>query len=77
MQATESAFYNFIVVGGGPAGLAASIAAARQGFSVIVLEKGPMAGPMPRGEGVNRYPLLEDLLGADFFDNHRQSKITI
>jgi flavin-dependent dehydrogenase len=34
-----------------------------------VLEKGAVAGPLPRGEGVNRYPLLEDLLGADFFDD--------
>jgi len=68
MQDKKTAFYNFIIAGGGPTGLAASIAAARQGFSVAVLEKGHTVGPLPRGEGVSRYPLFEDLLGAEFFD---------
>lgn len=68
MRDENAEFYNFVIVGGGPAGLAASIEAARMGFSVVVLEKGSETGPLPRGEGVNRHPLLEKLLGADFFD---------
>ncbi|MCP4751565.1 MAG: NAD(P)/FAD-dependent oxidoreductase [Proteobacteria bacterium] len=61
-------FYNFIVAGGGPAGLTAGITAARNGLKVVVLEKGKVAGPRPRGEGVRRQPILEDMLGKNFFE---------
>ncbi len=60
--------YDFVIVGAGPAGLAAGIAAARKGMKAVVLEKGAVAGPLPRGEGVNRYPLFDDLLGSDFLE---------
>jgi flavin-dependent dehydrogenase len=65
--------YDLIIIGAGPAGLTAGIFAARNNISALVLEKGAVPGPMPRGEGVQRYPLLEELLGSDFFetDCHR------
>ncbi len=69
MTENKSKFYNFIVVGAGPTGLAAGIAAARAGYTVVVIEKGETAGPRPRGEGISRYPLLDDLMGRDFFDS--------
>lgn len=59
-------FYNFIIVGGGPAGLTASIIAARQGFKAVVIEKGEIAGPKPRGEGMRHFPLTEEILGEGF-----------
>lgn len=46
----SSDFYNFIIVGAGTAGLTAAIIAARKGYSVVILEKGAIAGPKPRGE---------------------------
>lgn len=46
----ENQFYNFVIVGGGPAGLTASIIAARNGFKAVILEKSEIAGPKPRGE---------------------------
>lgn len=61
--------YDLIIVGAGPAGLTAGIAAARNNITALVLEKGEVPGPMPRGEGIQRYPLLEELLGSDFFEN--------
>ncbi|MFZ5573536.1 MAG: NAD(P)/FAD-dependent oxidoreductase [Thermodesulfobacteriota bacterium] len=60
---------DMVIVGAGPAGLAAGIAAAGKGMKALVLEKGAMAGPLPRGEGVNRHPLLDEYLGADFWEN--------
>ncbi len=60
--------HDFVIVGAGPAGLAAGIAAAGNGMKALILEKGAVAGPLPRGEGVNRYPLLEELLGTDFWE---------
>ncbi|MBU3914383.1 NAD(P)/FAD-dependent oxidoreductase [bacterium] len=63
----SDSFYNFVIAGGGPAGLTAAITAAKNGFKAIVLEKGDIPGPRPRGESVRLYPLLEELLGKEFF----------
>ena len=60
--------YDFVITGAGPAGLSAAIVAARRGLNAVVIEKGKTAGPRPRGEGVNRYPLLDSLLGDDYFE---------
>ncbi len=62
-------FFNFVIAGAGPAGLAAAIAAARKGLKAVVLEKGETAGPRPRGEGIRYFPLLGELLGKDYFEN--------
>ena len=59
-------FYNFIIVGAGTAGLTAAIVAARKGYSVLVLEKGSIAGPKPRGESMAYYPLLDEILGEGY-----------
>jgi flavin-dependent dehydrogenase len=61
---TES---NFIIVGAGPTGLMAAIAAEKAGFKAIVLEKGKVAGPQTRGESFRGSPFLKDLLGNGFF----------
>ena len=55
--------FDFVIVGGGPAGLSAAITAARAGHSALLLEMGSQLGPRPRGEGVNHFPLFDDLLG--------------
>jgi len=62
----EKDIYDFIVVGAGPAGLTAGILAARNGHSVIILEKGSIAGPKPRGEGMGYYPVVDEILGDNF-----------
>ena len=62
----EKDIYDFIVVGAGPAGLTAGILAARNGLSVIILEKGSIAGPKPRGEGMGYYPVVDEILGDNF-----------
>ncbi len=62
-------FYNFIIVGGGLAGLTASIIAARQGFKAVVIEKGKIVGPKPRGEGMHHFPLTEEILGEGFLQS--------
>jgi len=57
---------DFCIVGAGTAGLTAAILAARQGFKIIVLEKGSIAGPLPRGESMAHYPLEDEILGEGF-----------
>jgi menaquinone-9 beta-reductase len=44
--------HDVMVVGGGPAGLAAAIGAARQGLSVVLLERDALPRDKPCGEGV-------------------------
>ncbi len=63
---TDSEFYNFVIVGAGPAGLTAGIVAARNGFSAIILEKGEIASPKPRGEGMAHGKIVDDILGKDY-----------
>ena len=54
--------YDIIVVGGGPAGISAAIFAKRLGKQVIILEKGPMLSPEPRGEDPPHDPILDEVL---------------
>ena len=70
----SSDFYNFIIVGAGTAGLTAAIIAARKGHSVVVLEKGAIAGPKPRGESMAHYPLLDDILGEGYLQSIAEVK---
>jgi flavin-dependent dehydrogenase len=66
MASNNSSIFDFVIVGAGPAGLTASIVAAREGLKVVVIEKGEQAGPKPRGEGMGHYSIVDDILGKDF-----------
>jgi flavin-dependent dehydrogenase len=66
MASNNSRIFDFVIIGAGPAGLTASIVAAREGFKVVVIEKGEQAGPKPRGEGMGFYSIVDDILGKDF-----------
>jgi len=66
MASNNSSIFDFVIVGAGPAGLTASIIAAREGFKVVVIEKGEQAGPKPRGEGMGYYSIVDEILGKDF-----------
>ena len=66
MTNKNSTNYDFVIVGAGPAGLTASIVAAREGLKVIVLEKGEQAGPKPRGEGMGYYSIVDEILGDNY-----------
>jgi len=66
MTIKNSRNFDFVIVGAGPAGLTASIVAAREGFKVVILEKGEQAGPKPRGEGMGYYSIVDDILGKNF-----------
>jgi flavin-dependent dehydrogenase len=67
-------FYNFVIVGAGTAGLTAAIVAARNGHSVVVIEKGAFAGPKPRGESMAYYPLLDEILGEGYLQSIAEVK---
>lgn len=67
--ATEamSMFYDLIVVGGGPAGLAAAVYAAREGIETLLVEKGALGGQAGITDRIDNYlGFSEGISGAEF-----------
>ncbi len=66
MDIENSSFYNFVIVGAGPSGLTAGITAARLGLTSIILERGGLTGPKPRGEGMANMSIFDEILGVGY-----------
>jgi thioredoxin reductase (NADPH) len=65
----ERAVYDLAVIGGGPAGLAAAIYAAREGIDAIVIDKSALGGQAGVTERIENYPgFPEGVGGADLAD---------
>lgn len=75
MKATRS-YYDLIIVGGGPAGLTASIYAAREGIDTLVIEKSALGGQAGVTERIDNFPgFPEGIGGAELADRFvRQAK---
>lgn len=62
-------FYDLIVVGGGPTALTAAIYAARDGYDVLVIERGGFGGQAGITERLDNYPGFPDgVTGSEFAD---------
>jgi thioredoxin reductase (NADPH) len=65
MEAKRSC-YDLAIIGGGPAGLAAAIYAAREGIEAVVVERSGLGGQAGVTERVDNYPGFPDgIAGAD------------
>ena len=62
----QRGFYDVAIVGGGPAGLVASIYAAREGMEAIVVDRSALGGQAGVTERIDNYPgFPEGIGGAD------------
>ncbi len=57
--------YGIIIVGGGPAGLAAALYTARMDLKTVVVDRGPLGGQLLNTELIEDYPGFESILGAE------------
>jgi thioredoxin reductase (NADPH) len=56
--------YDVAIVGGGPAGLAASLYAAREGMETVVIERGALGGNAGVTQMIDNYPGFPDGIGG-------------
>src|ERR1700761_6953687 len=62
----ERSAYDLVIVGGGPAGLAAAIYAAREGIDAIVVEANALGGQAGTSDRIDNYPGFPDgISGAE------------
>ena len=57
--------YDVVIVGGGPAGLAAGLYTARMNLKTVLVERGPLGGQLLNTELIEDYPGFESILGSE------------
>jgi len=68
--------YDVIIIGGGPAGLAAAQYASRAGLKTVVLDKAPGAGALAYSKKIENYPgITESVTGSQLLEMFRKQAL--
>lgn len=62
---SQEAFYDLIIIGGGPGGLSAAIYAMRAALKTVLIEKGVPGGQVVMSDEVENYPGFQHISGAE------------
>ncbi len=60
--------YDLLIIGSGPAGLAAAIAGRSRNLRVLVVSNPPSSSPLAKAERIDNYPGLPGVTGAELLD---------
>ncbi len=72
----QAELYDVIIIGGGPAGLAAGQYAARGKLKTVILDKSPTAGALAYSSKIENYPgLMQPMPGKELLDLMRRQAI--
>jgi thioredoxin reductase (NADPH) len=63
--------YDLIIIGGGPAGLAAGIYAVRSGLNTLILERSEISGQISMADIVENYPGFPSITGLELMEKYR------
>jgi thioredoxin reductase (NADPH) len=63
--------YDLIIIGGGPAGLAAGIYAVRFGLDTLILERNEISGQISMADIVENYPGFPSISGLELMEKYR------
>ena len=64
--------FDVIIAGGGPAGLAAGLYAARMNLRAVLLDRGPVGGQLLNTELIEDYPGFSSILGRDLAEKMKE-----
>ncbi len=69
--------YDIIIIGGGPAGITASIYGVRAGKKVLVLEANQVGGKILKAHMVDNYPGVEHVTGKELANNFYEQALNL
>ncbi len=67
--------YDLIIIGGGPAGLAAGLYAARGRLKTVILDKSPFSGALAYTNRIENYPGIGPISGIELLNKLRKQAI--
>ena len=68
MTSNQNNIYDCVIIGAGPAGLAAGLYAARGNLKTLLLEKGIVGGQLQNTKDIENYPGMDHMTGPQISD---------